>query len=1367
MIERLPGDEPEIGDALIIAGYEVGQPTAGTRLPPIAQLGQVLLGARRPWRIRRLAAPGSDRDVPTRQNVRREIDALFARRAAARLLVLTGEVIRTLEGLGLVCAPELGGFREDATVPLEWIGERLRPLGGATVVILAATAEQRDPVRWLQALAARPADHLVVAHAGPPLEALEALLDGLAPGERDPETGEITPRSLGAHLAHRLRSAAIQRSRSAVPLLALAASPAHAGTGERPARAAEPEDLVGAILPGRFRIDAEIARGRFATVYRAHQELVGRDVAIKVLESDPSAEAVRRFLDEIRTVARLDHRNIVRVLHADLTRGGRMFLAMELVAGKTLQQVLDDTGPLPAARAVAIARQMLAGLAAAHAGGVIHADIKPANTVVLDGDGDGDERVVLLDFGLSRLQTGAAVASAGGTPAYMAPEQLRDGIVDVRSDLYATGLVLVTMLAGQRPASEAALARSIESLDDHRLSAALGRALAENPSDRFASAAEMSAALAFDGESLDPPPRPPFRSAAPFSEADRDEFFGRDREIEVLLEHVLFSRAVIYVAPSGTGKTSLLRAGLSPRLTRLGVRPVYVACRPGVPDGVAAAISPDHTRILDAIAHHHASSQRRLVIIIDQIEAALLAPADADTVVENLSLPRWPADAQVSVVLSVREEYLARLLDRTQRIDPGIPIVRLGPLGPDAARDALTRTLATRRLTIEPALLTALIDDLARAASRLAIDLGWGAGPAIYAPHLQLAGAVLYEALPAGALEIPHALYAQLGGLDKIVAEHLHHVLEGELPPGDTAIARDLLLALVASSHLRTARRESELVAIARRPARAQPADPGSERPETAIVAVIHFLRSRGLLVSTAGPAGETLWDLAHDSLIERVQQWITRTDLARLRAVELVRYHLRRTRAGQLSRLGAGELRETRSHLAAADLSDLDDEWARPGDPAPATALVSASRRALRTRRATLGASAAIAIAVAAGLALRWQEERALRRRETTLRDRDIGHFTLALRAFDWNPDALAPRDVAPASTFSFDWELHKPDPDDPDSPGAVYSDDYLTRRPVTAALGTRTDDVAARGGPAVLVIHRRDPAQPAAFCRDVLLPIRRLPGYATEPTTLQFTVRVPTCAATRAGTVAIPGGPFIAGGQGDPPAPYAASELPPEATVDLPAYAIDRTEVPIAALDLFLTMRPLHGIVAPPHPSNTARYPNQARFPAAAITWREARAFCRYLGKDLPTLDQWDKALRGGTTLDGQPNPCPRRTFAWCGAMNTQWANVRIGDQAQPLPVGSNPHDTSPYGVLDMVGNVQEWTRSPDLPYETFPATLSAAERYRRQTGNQPIVISRGCDWGDIECATLPLTIMPIANPRLRDVRYFTLGFRCAVSD
>jgi len=298
------------------------------------------------------------------------------------------------------------------------------------------------------------------------------------------------------------------------------------------------------------------------------------------------------------------------------------------------------------------------------------------------------------------------------------------------------------------------------------------------------------------------------------------------------------------------------------------------------------------------------------------------------------------------------------------------------------------------------------------------------------------------------------------------------------------------------------------------------------------------------------------------------------------------------------------------------------------------------------------------------------------------------------------------------------------------------------------------------------VLVVHRRDPAVAATFCSDVLITVRRLPGYAAAGAPVpHIPVRVPSCAATRAGTIEIPAGPFIAGGQGEPRTPYRDDELPREAIVDLPRYWIDRTEVTLAAMHAFVELGPLHGISEPAHPADHTRYPIDPPFPVTAITWREARAVCRYFGKDLPTLDQWDKALRGGTTVNGAPNPCPRRNFAWCGDMRPGWANVRHGDQAQQLPVATNGHDVSPYGVTDLVGNVQEWTRSPDLDYATFPADLSQAERHRRQTLPGTMMITRGCNWGDLECESLPLTIMPIPNARLRDFRYFTFGARCAL--
>jgi hypothetical protein len=190
--------------------------------------------------------------------------------------------------------------------------------------------------------------------------------------------------------------------------------------------------------------------------------------------------------------------------------------------------------------------------------------------------------------------------------------------------------------------------------------------------------------------------------------------------------------------------------------------------------------------------------------------------------------------------------------------------------------------------------------------------------PAVYPPHLQLAGSVLFEARGAGPLD--RALYDRLGGLATILREHLRRVLEDELAPADVAVARALLQALVSTGHLRTACAERELIA------RASPAAAG--RPAAAIVATLHYLRDRGVVVATPGGDGEPVWDLAHDSLVARVEAWIDATDLARRRALELVRHHLRHAHGDAPSRLSADELREVVPHVAARDLAALDDEW-------------------------------------------------------------------------------------------------------------------------------------------------------------------------------------------------------------------------------------------------------------------------------------------------------------------------------------------------------------------------------------------------------------------------------------------------------
>src|SRR5690606_5170546 len=152
---------------------------------------------------------------------------------------------------------------------------------------------------------------------------------------------------------------------------------------------------------------------------------------------------------------------------------------------------------------------------------------------------------------------------------------------------------------------------------------------------------------------------PPFRHLAAFTEEDRDRLYGRDREIATLVEHVLFRRAVVYTAPSGTGKTSLLRAGLVPRRASLGVACVYVACHGREPPDLSRAIWSEGDTPTAAAAARLASEHKRLVIIIDQVEAAL---ACTSFVAQLRELERRAGEIELGVVLSVREDVLASLL---------------------------------------------------------------------------------------------------------------------------------------------------------------------------------------------------------------------------------------------------------------------------------------------------------------------------------------------------------------------------------------------------------------------------------------------------------------------------------------------------------------------------------------------------------------------------------------------------------------------------------------------------------------------------------------------------------------------------------
>lgn len=210
------------------------------------------------------------------------------------------------------------------------------------------------------------------------------------------------------------------------------------------------DPMIGRVLDGRYRVDERIATGGMATVYRATDARLDRVVALKVMHPTlaEDGELVERFIREARSVARLDHPNVVGV-HDQGTDDGWVYLAMEYVAGCTLRDVLRERGALPPRAALDVLEPMLAGLAAAHRAGLVHRDVKPENVLI-----GSDGRVKIADFGLVRgvdHHTSARGDSLLGTVAYLAPEQIERGTVDARTDVFACGVLLYETLTGRRP----------------------------------------------------------------------------------------------------------------------------------------------------------------------------------------------------------------------------------------------------------------------------------------------------------------------------------------------------------------------------------------------------------------------------------------------------------------------------------------------------------------------------------------------------------------------------------------------------------------------------------------------------------------------------------------------------------------------------------------------------------------------------------------------------------------------------------------------------------------------------------------------------------------------------------------------------
>lgn len=282
------------------------------------------------------------------------------------------------------------------------------------------------------------------------------------------------------------------------------------------------DPLIGKLIQDKYRIENLLAKGSMGVIYKAVQEHIGREVAIKVMHSYlvSDEESLKRYYKEAKAASRLNHPNIITLYDFGVLSSGQPYIVMDLLQGKSLYEILQQRGELNLKQTIMVFQQACLALSEAHKRGVIHRDIKPEN-IVIDELADGKNiQVKVVDFGIATFpaepnDTLGKITKTGtvcGSPFYMSPEQCSAGLVDARSDLYSLGIVLFECLTGKIPFDSKDIYQVLNmqmkdlppSLKQMRpdltfpdyIESVLARALAKEPAARYQNAEEFWSALA-------------------------------------------------------------------------------------------------------------------------------------------------------------------------------------------------------------------------------------------------------------------------------------------------------------------------------------------------------------------------------------------------------------------------------------------------------------------------------------------------------------------------------------------------------------------------------------------------------------------------------------------------------------------------------------------------------------------------------------------------------------------------------------------------------------------------------------------------------------------------------------------------------
>lgn len=724
--------------------------------------------------------------------------------------------------------------------------------------------------------------------------------------------------------------------------------------------------------PGRglavrgYELREAVGSGGSGVVHRAFQPAVGREVAIKIMRpnraDDP--EFIRRFEAEATLIASMEHPRIVPVY--DYWREpGAAYLVMRLMEGGSLADAIAD-GPIPERQAVRIIGEVAGALAGAHEQGIVHRNIRPAN-ILLDREG----RAFVADFGTTGARQGGVADEHGGRPGlYTSPEELAGATTTVRSDVFSLGVVLREMLTGDAEPSQDR-ATPLLAVADRAASATVD----DRHPDASTFAAEVVAASRRPAHV--PPSRPlenPYKGLRPFEEGDAATFFGRERLVERVVNRLgqpgRRGRFVALVGPSGSGKSSVIKAGLLPAVrggAAYGSEDWFVAeMVPGTDPFeeletamLRVAVDPPSTlleqlqaderglrRTVETLLPDHRS---HLLLVVDQFEELFTVTRtrqDTDLFLDALRLAVADEPSRMRVVVTLRADFYDRPL-RYHRFgellrEGTVPIT---PMSPEQLERAVAAPAETAGVALEPGLAAAVVADVAEQPSAL--------------PLMQYAMTELFERRQGATLTVD--AYRDLGGVAAALSKRAEDLFQAL---GDTTAetARQIFLRLVTLGEggQDTRRRvlRSQLHAM-------------NQNPEAVDEVLAVYGRHR-LLTFDRDPVsrGPTV-EVAHEALLRewpRYRRWVddARSDVRfqRRLATQAAEWHSHGQDPAYL--LIGSRLAEAENWAASTDLAVPDADLAYVAE---SSRHAETSERARRRRRhvltAVIGAAAAVALAL------------------------------------------------------------------------------------------------------------------------------------------------------------------------------------------------------------------------------------------------------------------------------------------------------------------------------------------------------------------------------------------------------------------